>query len=120
MWRAALLLAVALLQAGCSFIFVRPPVTESQHQQPAVETKSTCTESVVAPSLDVAGAVAWSVVGGFAIWLSTDPHTEGNTSTLTGLAIGSLVLAAVEMVKSRFVCNLTAAWISPGGQAAFA
>ncbi len=23
-------------------------------------------------------------------------------------------------VKSRFVCNLTAAWISPAGQAAFA
>jgi len=73
-------------------------VLESEHQPSAVECTSTCTESVVAPALDVVGAVVWPVVGGFAIWFETDPHIEGaNKPLTTSVAIGSLVLAAVEI-----------------------
>ncbi len=51
---------------------------------------------------------------------SDEIHATGHLPLPAVCRIREVELVAVGMVKSRFVCNLTAAWISPAGQAAFA
>jgi hypothetical protein len=107
------LFAVALvLNSGCSIFFVRAPLNEAKDEQPltAVQRKNDCTESNVAPALDVTAATGLTVWGSlFAYLAACGRQCEiGNTGGAVAMSVASFVSAALLVASAAHGFSTTA------------